>query len=197
MAGMEPSVSATVLDRLIEHLRARDVATDGQERPAAVLWTDPKAEWRTLIELMQARVEELLVLGDYKPEARTGPAIWIRCLVDRALTEPALPEDRAPIVYLPGVARQDLRAGEECRAALKPLVELMYRGTMWLQPNGSDWGVTTFLTSPKALGLDIARDRATTDALLRALAEVALTPVVQLTQKHLEADDFDRMQPLA
>ena len=31
MAGMEPSGSATVLDRLIEDLRAREVATDGQE----------------------------------------------------------------------------------------------------------------------------------------------------------------------
>lgn len=188
-----PSVSATVLDRLIEHLRARDVALDGQDRPAAILWTDPKAEWQPLIELMQARVEELLVLGDYDPVARTGPAIWIRCLVDGALTEPALPAGRVPIVYLPGVARQDLRAGEECRAALKPLVELMYRGTMWLQPNGSDWGVMTFLTSPKAIGLDIARDRVTTEALLRAFREVALAPISQLTEKRLQADDFDRM----
>ena len=90
---------------------------------------------------MQSRVEELLVLGDYKPEARTGPAIWIRCLVDGALAEPALPAGRPPIVYLTDVARQDLYAGEECWATLKPLVDLMYRGTMWLQPNGNDWGV--------------------------------------------------------
>jgi hypothetical protein len=135
------SGAATVLDRLVEHRRARDVAADGQERPATILWTDPKAEWRPLVELMQARVEELLVLGDYRPEARSGPAVWIRCLVDRALDEPALPRDRAPIVYLPGVARQDLRAGEDCRPALKPLVELMYRGAMWLQAGGGDWTV--------------------------------------------------------
>jgi hypothetical protein len=30
MAGMEPSVSATVLDRLIDHLHARDVTLDGR-----------------------------------------------------------------------------------------------------------------------------------------------------------------------
>ena len=42
----------TVLDRLIEHLRARDAAIDGQERAAAILWTDPKGEWRPAIDLM-------------------------------------------------------------------------------------------------------------------------------------------------
>jgi len=185
--------NATVLDRLIESLRAKSTTLEGQERPAAILWTDPKGEWRPLVELLLARVEELLVLGDYRPEARTGPAIWLRCVVDGTLEEPKIPEGRAPILYLPGVARQQLRAGKECPPAWRPLVELMFRGALWLQPNGSDWGVTTFLTSPKALGLDIARDHATTDALLRALPEVALAPVAQLTGPHLQADDFDRM----
>lgn len=36
-------------------------------------------------------------------------------------------------------------------------------------------------------------DRATGDALLRALPEVALSPVRQLASRHLAADDFDRM----
>lgn len=193
MRATESSAPVTVLDRLIEHLRAKDVAIDGQERPVAILWTDPKAEWRAVIELVQARVDELLVLGPYRPEARTGPAIWIRCLVDRALDSPALAADRPPIVYLPEVTRQDLRAGDECPDGLKPLVELMFQGAMWLQPNGSDWGVTTFLTSSRALGLDIARDAATTEALLGALREVALTPVAQLGGKRLDADDFNRM----
>jgi hypothetical protein len=199
MSDMEPvmarhnSATATVLDRLVEHLRARDVAADGQERPAAILWTDPKAEWHPLVDLMQARVEELLVLGSYRPEVRSGPAVWIRCLVDGVLQEPALPSGRAPIVYLPGVARQDLRAGEDCRPALRPLVELMYRGTMWLQPGGGDWTVTAFLTSSRGLDLDIARDRDTADALLRALPEVGLTPVTHLADKRLHADDFDRL----
>ena len=114
-AGPAPAASSsTMLDSLIEHLRSKDVALDGQARPVAVLWTDPKGEWRGLIEMMQTRVEEVLVLGDYRPEGRSGPAVWIRCLVDQALDEPALPEDRAPIIYLPGVARQELRAGEAC-----------------------------------------------------------------------------------
>ena len=187
------AVSGTVLDRLIEHLRARDTPLDGQARPAAILWTDPKREWLPLVDVLLPRVEEYLVLGDYDAARRTGPAVWVRCVVDRALDEPALPDDRPPIVYLPGVARQDLRAGEECPDGLKPLVELLFRGALWRQPNGSDWTVNAFLTSRRTLGLDVAGDRATSEALLRALAEVALTPVAQLEGRRLEADDFDRM----
>jgi len=187
------AASHTLIERLVESLRARAASLDGHLAPAAVLWTDPKGEWRGLVELLLARVGELLVLGRHRPEARTGPAIWLRCVVDRALEEPTLTAEQVPILYLPGVARQQLRAGQDCPPALRPLVELMYRGALWIQPNGNDWGVATFLTSPRALGLDIARDVATTEALLRALPEVALVPLGQLTGKHLQADDFDRM----
>ena len=183
----------TVLDRLIEQLRAGVAPLDGQARPAAILWTDPKREWAPLVDPLLQRVEEYVALGDYAPARRTGPAVWVRCVVDGALDEPALPDDRAPIIYLPGVARQDLRAGEECPDGLKPLVELLFRGALWRQPNGSDWTVNAFLTSRKTLGLDVAGDRATSEALLRALAEVALTPVAQLQGRRLEAEDFDRM----
>lgn len=187
------SEPVTVLDHVIEHIRARDIALDGQVRPAAILWTDPTGEWRPLIELMQTQVEELFVLGDYSPASRVGPAIWLRCIVDAALDEPKVPDGRVPIIYLPGVGRQQLRAGSECPDAWKPLVELMFRGALWLQPNGGDWTLTAFLTSPKVLGLDIARDRETVGALQRALPEVALTPVIQLAGRRLQADDFDRM----
>ena len=187
------TVSGTVLDRLIANLRSKDTLLDGQTRPAAILWTDPKREWLPLVDLLRQRVEEYLVLGEYDPERRAGPAVWLRCAVDRTLDRPGLADGRPPIIYLPGVARQDLRAGEECPDGLKPLVELLFRGALWHQPNGSDWTVNAFLTSRKTLGLDVARDRATSEALLRALEEVALTPVAQLEGRHLEAEDFDRM----
>ena len=191
-AGARPP-AGTVLDRLVTELRARAAPLDGQSRPAAILWTDPRREWLPLVDLLRQHVDEFLVLGDYAPARRTGPAVWLRCLVDRALDAPALPGDRVPIVHLPGVARQDLRAGGECPDGLKPLVELLFRGALWHHPNGGDWTVNAFLTSPRTLALDVAGDRATSDALLRALPEVALTPVAQLAGRRLEADDFDRM----
>lgn len=183
----------TVLDRLTESLRAKGAPLEGQASPAAILWTDPKEEWRPLMGLLLERLPEFLVLGDYHPEARTGPAVWVRCVVDRTLDDPVLPGDRPPIVCLPGVGRQQLRAGEQCPDALKPLVELQFRGVLWHQPNGNDWTVNAFLASPKALGLEIAHDRATAAALLRALPEVALTSVRQLADRRLTADYFDRM----
>ena len=183
----------TVLDRLIASLRERAAPLDGQARPAAVLWTDPKREWEPLVDLLLENVDEALVLGGYDPGRRTGPAVWLRCVVDRALDEPRLPEGRPPVVYLPGVARQALRAGQECPDALKPLVELLFRGAPWHHPNGGDWTVSAFLTSPKTLGLDVAGGRAAAEALSRALPEVARTPVAQLAGRRLEADDFDRL----
>ena len=183
----------TVLERLISSLRAKGAPIDGHERPVVILWTDPKQEWAPLIELLLQHVEEFLVLGDYQPQRRTGPAIWVRCIIDGSVDEPDLPVDRPPIVYLPGVARQRLRAGPDCPDGLKPMVELLYRGALWHHPNGNDWTVNAYLSSRSTLDFDIAGDRATSDALLRALSEVALSPVRQLANRHLAADDFDRM----
>lgn len=183
----------TLLEALVLALRACDTAPDGMVRPAAILWTDPKRQWLPLKSILLQRLPELIVLGDYDPASRTGPAIWIRCVVERTLENPEIPEDRVPVVYLPGVARQDLRAGEDCPAALIPLVELMYQGTLWLQRSGHDWTVTAFLTSPQGLELDLARDQDTLEALARALREVAETPVARLRGRRLEAEDFDRL----
>ena len=136
----------TPLDHLARSLRARASTPTGQATPTAILWTDPKAEWRALLPAALTHIPELLALGDYHPEHRTGPAIWLRCVVDRAL-DSDLPPGTTPIIYLPGVERGQLRAGEDCPDELKPLVELMYRGSLWHNPKGRDWTVAAFLGS--------------------------------------------------
>ena len=82
-----------------------------------------------------------------------------------------------PILYLPNVSRQDLRAGGDCPLILQPLIELQYRGAVWHQRNGRDWTVDAFLTSEDGVGLDIAKDNRTRDAMLRALALLAPEPL--------------------
>ena len=67
----------TVLDRLISSLRDRGAPLDGQERPAAILWTDPKSEWRPLVDLLLGRIEELLVL-DVCGARAAAPSSWDR-----------------------------------------------------------------------------------------------------------------------
>jgi hypothetical protein len=183
----------TLLSTLTEHLRACSSTSDGIAPPAVIVWTDPKGQWRSLVPTLLASIPELLVCGDYDPGSRTGPAIWLRCMIDRALENPTLPEDTVPILYLPGVGRQQLRAGEECLDALKPLVELMYRGTLLLQKGGHDWTVTAFMTSPNGLALELSGDDLTTEALLRALPEFASEPIRRFRGQRLEAADFDQM----
>ena len=53
---------------------------------------------------------------------------------------------------------------------LAALVELQYRGAMWLHVNGKEWTPYAFLVSKHGgLELDVAKDQATLDALAGAL----------------------------
>ena len=96
-------------------------------------------------------------LGDYAPDERRGPAYWVRCVV--AGTMQAGLAEGTRVVYLPGVARGELRAIDTCSAELAPIAELQYRGQWFSSPNGKDWTVRALLThSEHGLGLRIAED---------------------------------------
>ena len=183
----------TLLSALTEHLRSCTSTSDGIARPAVILWPDPKEQWRSLIPTLLKSIPELCLFGEYDLSASSGPAVWLRCVVDRSVEIPGVDADTVPIVYLPGIGRQQLRAGEECPEALKPLVELMYRGTLWLQRGHHDWTVTAFMTSPRGLELEISGDNRTTEALLRALPEFTAEPTIRFRGRRLEAEDFDQM----
>ena len=185
----------TVIEALVQSLgAAAKFNSNDVVEPCAVLWTDHDAQWQPLIPQLRRLLPQVLTFGDYEPKTRIGPAIWLRSVVDQALPDVELPEGTIPIVYLPGVSRQELRAVQECSDRLKPLVELQYRGVCWTQKNGKDWTVPAFLVSGEGgLGLDVAHDASTRQAMLGALAELATTPVNRLRGKHLEAEDFDKL----
>ena len=184
----------TVTDLLKASIEAAAVYNPNDAaQPAAILWTDNTRCWQAVIPQLRGLMPHLLTLGDYEPDANTGPAIWLRCVVDGVVNIPAV-RDAVPVLYLPGVGRQELSAAQTCPSHLKPLVELQYRGVCWTQKNGKDWTVEAFLASKDGgLGLDVARDAATRQAMSRALAELASTPVGALMGKRLEADDFNRL----
>ena len=188
---------STVIEALTSSLEAASAHNPNDaDKPAAVLWTDHDAQWQPLLPRLRALMPQLLTheLENYSPEDRTGPSIWLRCVIDRALESPGLSSEMAPIVYLPGVTRQELGAADSCPDHLKPLIELQYRGTCWTQKNGRDWTVEAFMVSRDGgLGLDVARDSATRQAMLRALAELVATPVRALRGRRLDAEDFDRL----
>lgn len=191
-AMMQPQ---TVLDALIGALRdAAAFNRDDVAPPAAVLWTDKERQWEPLLPKLREVLPQLLTFGPYVPQQRSGPAIWIKCMIARALPEAKWDKGAVPVIYVPGFSRQELRAVDDCPAEIQPLAELQFRGMLWTQLNARDWTIGAFLqTESGGLGLDIAKDAATLDAMRRALVKLAGVPVEQLRGKRLEAEDFNEL----
>jgi hypothetical protein len=161
-----------------------------QVAPACVLWTDKDRQWTASQQSLRQDIPELLKLGDLDLDQGRGPAVWLKCALVNALTDFSLPEHAVPVVYLPNVSRADLRAIETCPRDLQPLAELQYRGVFWSQSNGKDWTVNAFLTSKNGgLGLDVAQDKATQEALIQAVEAGVLLerPVVELMGRSINA----------
>lgn len=156
---------------------------------AAVLWPDKDRQWESCLPALRQLMPNLLTLGAYDVDKRTGPAIWLKCALAHCLDEVQF--DGVPVIYLPGVSRSELRAIESCSRELQPLAELQYRGVFWSQANAKDWTVSAFLSSKNGgLDLDVAQDKATQDALAQALsAGVLLECVVdELKGKAINAE---------
>ncbi len=163
-----------------------------EEKPVAILWADADEQWRPVVEKMRSRKAPLITLGAYDPDKWIGPAIWIKCVVDKTI-DIGLPKDEIPIIYLPRVNRQMLRTATECPFNLEPLIELQYRGVVWTQRNGKDWTLEAFLVSDEGLDLDVAKDEATRRSTYASLSVLAETPLSRLEGRRLEAEDFDRL----
>lgn len=174
------TTTTTFLDALVDALIAAGVYNrNDQIAPAAVLWTDKERQWIPLLPQLRQRLT-LLTLGDYDPDSRTGPAYYLRCLIAGTLAD-RLPDGSTLILYLPGYSRQDLRAVEESPKPLQPLAELQYRGVLWTHANGRDWTVAGFLQNKEGgLGIPVAGDNATREAMQRALVALADEPVAGL-----------------
>ncbi|WP_428098057.1 BREX-1 system phosphatase PglZ type B [Candidatus Rariloculus sp.] len=184
-----------LLDRLLNEIRAAAAFNpDVQVAPACILWPDRDRQWEAVMPVLQAELPELMILGDCAPEKRIGPAIWLRCAIGGQAKDIALPEDRTPILYLPGVSRQDLRAVESCPDRLKPLAELQYRGVIWSQINAKDWTILAFLKSDQGgLGLDVAQDNDAKSAMQLALYRLLDEEVDLLKGKRLDKDYFNTL----
>ena len=189
----------TVLDTLLASIpKAADYNRDDVVRPAAILWPDEKREFERLLPRLRLSLPQLLILGPHDATLRTGPAIWIRCVLAGKIPDLAGTSDAIPILYLPGVSRSTLRATDECPPDLRPLAELQYRGVFWSQHNGKDWTISAFLQSEKGgLNLRLARDTATQDAIRRSVEKLADILVGDLETKSatrsLDSHDFDAL----
>ena len=68
---------STVLDRIIEELQSAAVSNGDLASPHVLIWPDRESVWADAIPLIAARFRTL-ILGEYDPEAGSGPAYWIR-----------------------------------------------------------------------------------------------------------------------
>lgn len=164
-----------VLDHLVQAVRsAATYNRDNQIAPYCILWPDRERMWEPALPLLLSAMPELLCLGPYAPEKRTGPAIWLRCAVAGKIDDLQLPSDRVPVLYLPGVSRKDLRAGD-ASSELHPLLPLQYLGSFFSQVSSKDWTIRAFLkTDQGGLGLDVAMDNETKETLRLALDKFLL-----------------------
>lgn len=197
MANSSPlskNPNATFLDALVAALeRAGSYNKNDQAAPAAVLWTDKERHWEPLLPQLRKRLP-ILTLGQYLPDQRQGTAYYLLCMIARTLDD-RISSANVPIIYLPGVSRQEMRAVEESPNALKPLAELQYRGVFWTHKNARDWTLASFLQAlDGGLSIQVAADEATRQALHRALLKLAEEPLAALrAQVPLRAAFLDGM----
>jgi hypothetical protein len=178
--------------------KTADFNRDDMTAPAAVLWPDEKREWEKLVPRLQATLPQFLTFGPFDAAHRSGPALWLRCVLAGKVAAVTLPPGTVPIIYLPGVSRATLRATEDCPQELKPLAELQYSGVIWSQVNAKDWTIAAFLQAEKGgLNLTVARDQATGTSLRRALEKLADVPLAELEARsaagELNATYFDSL----
>jgi hypothetical protein len=200
----------TVINRLVKSIQSASVYNpDVQVAPACILWPDHDRQWDAIIPRLQVEIPDLFVLGAYEPDKRTGPGIWLRCVLAGEIDinwKGSAGEDveekqtryrsagSIPIFYLPGVSRQDLRAVENCHDTLKPLAELQYRGVIWSQINGKDWTILSFLKSDQGgLDLDVAQDNDAKNAMQLALYRLLDEDISLLKGKRLDKDYFNTL----
>ena len=164
-------MSNTFKNTLIQSIRDAAVYDSGSlQPPVAILWPDPERQWEAIIDKLQQEMPELLRFGEYNVSKRQGPAIWLKCMVGRTLLEADWDANLVPVIYLPGIAKSDLRNLSQADPELAPLMEYQYTGTLWIHRNGKEWTVNAFLQNREdGLGLDVATDHATKDAGIKAL----------------------------
>ncbi len=182
-------MSATVLDGIVDRLaEALAYNENAFVEPVALLWPDESEQWKPILDRVSVRLP-LLRLGSHEPASRQGPAYWIRCVV-AGTVDAALPAG-APIVYLSGVARSEVRAIDSCPATLAPIAELQYRSQWFSHPNSRDWTVRAFLSNEdKGLGLQVADDAETNAIMLSALGYMLDLRLDRLSKQVLDADFF-------
>src|SRR3712207_9321277 len=55
--------------------------------PVAVLWPDPDRKWERVVQSLRGKLP-ILTFGEYDEASRSGPGVWIRCVLGGELLDP-------------------------------------------------------------------------------------------------------------
>jgi hypothetical protein len=118
------SMKYSIYDKVCKALKQAEQHNSSiMVKTEVILWPDPEKQWIEGIATMQEELPQLITYGKYNPVEKQGPAIWIKCMVARVLPEANWADDVTPIIYLPGVSKDDLRNVENARLEFQPLLE--------------------------------------------------------------------------
>jgi hypothetical protein len=167
-------MACSIYEKVVQALKqAENHNSQVMVKPEVILWPDPENQWNDVIGVLQQEMPQLLIYGSYDPNKKQGPAIWLKCMIARALPEVNWDATKIPIIYLPGVAKADLRNVENAVFNFQPLLEYQYTGALFIQENGREWSILAFAENPiNGLGVKVAKDNATRDALKKTLPSI-------------------------
>lgn len=160
--------------------------------PLAILWPDAERVWVDAVAALRGEFR-VITLGEFDPAKDSGPVAWLR--IRLAETSKAGESDATvpTVVYLPGVARKNLADAQTLSEDLRPLAGIAVRSAIFAQRNSSDWTPQAFFMNEQhGLGLSVASDNDTKEALVRSVHRLLDTPVLDLRGRNLTSVDFDK-----
>jgi hypothetical protein len=180
----------SIYNKVVQALKqAENHNSNVMVKPEVILWPDPEHQWSEVMEILQESIPHLLIYGSFEPARKQGPAIWLKCMIAKTLPEANWDAEAIPIIYLPGVAKSDLRNVENVVFNLQPLLEYQYTGTLFIQENGREWSILAFVENPiNGLGIKVAKDNATKDALKKTLPSIFQDKGVLANKSIIDAD---------
>ena len=175
-------MSNSILDHITRSIAvSKQYNSDQVTAPDVILWPDPESQWLSTIDLLRDKISAFLTLGEYNPKMKEGPAIWLKCMVDKTLSEADWEKGIIPIIYMPGISKEDFKKIEDAPSTLQPLMEYQFTGNLWLQENGKEWTILAFMqNAEQGMGLEVSKDKATKDDLIKILPNIIIIPENQL-----------------
>lgn len=185
----------TFIEQITKQIKSQSTNFDpGDEiSPTVILWPDENREWEPMLPLLRKHLP-ILTWGPYDKLERSGPAVWIRCMVSRVLPEKFSP-NTILLVYLPGISQEMLIDCENRPQEIGLLAELIYSGVCWTGADGICWSVFQFFQDEaEGLGVQMRDDDFTRKAMLRALPVLSDMKISQLkAEEPWKAKDFESL----